>query len=244
MTVKEHYDQHLGFFYSWMLGDFNDKKNDFREFCKRHKIYPKESKVAIDLGAGNGIQSVALAELGFKVIAIDFNQTLLNELSARNKGLPIEVVKDDFTNLSAYQNHKPELIICCGDTLSHLVSEEEIARTIESTSNTLIPEGKIILTFRDYSVPLTDTQRFIPVKSDANRILTCYLEYFDKKVRVTDLLYEKTDGAWVQKVSSYEKVRISRNMIIDMLNHYGFDIILDDTINRMITVIAQKPITH
>jgi hypothetical protein len=25
MTVKEHYDQHLGRFYSWMTGDFLNK---------------------------------------------------------------------------------------------------------------------------------------------------------------------------------------------------------------------------
>ena len=87
MTVKEHYDNHLGFFYSWMTGDCEDKKREFTNFCKNNNIYPKESGIAVDLGAGNGIQSVALAELGFKVKAIDFNQTLLDELVSRRNGL-------------------------------------------------------------------------------------------------------------------------------------------------------------
>ena len=80
MNAKEHYDNHLGHFYSWMIGDFNEKKNEFLDFCMAHKIKPTESKIAIDLGAGNGIQSVPLAELGFKVTAVDFIKLCLMNL--------------------------------------------------------------------------------------------------------------------------------------------------------------------
>jgi hypothetical protein len=54
--------------------------------------------------------------------------------------------------------------------------------------------------FRDYAKPLQGDVRFIHVKSDEERILTCVLEYEESFVRVTDLLYEKTDGTWTQKV--------------------------------------------
>ena len=143
-------------------------------------------------------------------------------------------------NISDYQNKNPELIICCGDTITHLASEDEIGQFIKSIGTSLISKGKLILSFRDYSSELNDTMRFIPVKSDSERILTCFLEYFDKKVRVTDLLYERKENKWVQKVSSYNKVRVSKDMILAMLNKNGFSILLAETINRMITIIAQK----
>jgi len=55
------------------------------------------------------------------------------------------------------------------------------------------------------STELINTQRFIPVKSDDNKILNCILEYDNDKVKVTDLLHEKTPKGWKQKESSYFK---------------------------------------
>lgn len=240
MTVKEHYDTHLGNFYAWMLGDFDEKKNDFLLFCREAGIIPFDSKTAIDLGAGNGIQSVALAELGFKVKAIDFNRQLLAELDSNKKDLPIEPIQDDIKTVSGYKIHKPELIICCGDTIAHLDSITEIAQLVKDSFDTLIPKGKLLLSFRDYSQELLGKARFIPVKSDANRILTCFLEYSPQTVKVTDILHEKEHGDWVQKVSSYNKVRISQTGILDILKENGFEIMMNETHNRMITLIGQK----
>lgn len=91
MTVKEHYDNHLENFYSWSIGDFDKNKDSFKAFCVDNDIKPYVSKCAIDLGAGNGIQTIALSDLGFKVIAVDFNNQLIDELKSRIRDSPIEV---------------------------------------------------------------------------------------------------------------------------------------------------------
>lgn len=98
----------------------------------------------------------------------------------------------------------------------------------------------MILSFRDYSFELKESSRFIPVKSDNERILTCFLEYFPEKVRVTDILYEKELNEWKQKVSSYEKVRISKNRLVELLIQNGFEIINVEEIKGLISVISQK----
>lgn len=58
MTVKEHYDNHLGNFYSWMAGDFDAKQKEFEFWLKAHNIFPELNGYAIDLGAGHGIQCI------------------------------------------------------------------------------------------------------------------------------------------------------------------------------------------
>lgn len=242
MSVKEHYDKHLGNFYSWMAGDFDEKKNDFRRFCEQNGITPFDSKTALDLGAGHGIQSVALAELNYRVKAIDFSHQLLTELSTRKKELPVEIINDDIRKVAEYKDCRPELIVCCGDTLPHLSSAEEIAQLIKDSYHTLVPEGKLILSFRDYSQELKGTSRFIPVKNDSKRILTCFLEYFPDMVRVTDILHEQENGTWQQKISSYGKVRISQEAVLRALKEAGFHILFHDTLQRMVTVIGQKRI--
>ncbi len=80
MNVKQHYDQHLGNFYSWMTGNFEVAVAQQMEVFRNFQLIPATTGKCLDLGAGHGIQSVALARLGFQVKAIDFNRQLLEEL--------------------------------------------------------------------------------------------------------------------------------------------------------------------
>ncbi len=240
MTVKEHYDNHLGNFYSWYTGDFNENKAAFRAFCTENDIRPSASRIAFDLGAGNGIQTIALAELGFQVKAIDFNEQLISELNARIGDHPVRIYNDDIRFVRKYSILQPELIVCCGDTLTHLDSVLEIGDFIKDVCDILIANGKVIFTFRDYSNELEDTARFIPVKSDAKRILTCFLEYFPDKIRVTDLLHEFENDRWVQKAGSYYKTRIGMDKVLSLLQENGFRIILSNIKKGVITIIGQK----
>lgn len=239
MTVKEHYDNHLGHFYSWMMGDFQAKSNEFKNFLNENLIKPSSNKIAVDLGAGHGLQSIPLAEFGFQVLAVDFNQQLLDELKENAKDLKISVINDDIRKVRHFAN-KPELIICCGDTLSHLDNKAEIKTFIVDIVKSLDLNGKLILSFRDYSNKLTGIERFIPVKSDSNKILTCVLDYEDEFVNVTDLLHEKTNDVWKQKVSTYKKVRLMTNEIVDDIEATGMKIIFNQLVNRLTTIIASK----
>ncbi|HEY9489766.1 MAG TPA: class I SAM-dependent methyltransferase [Chryseosolibacter sp.] len=240
MTVKEHYDTHLADFYSWMIGDFDTQQEEFRQFLKNNAIIPSSTKKAIDLGAGHGLQSVSLAKLGFNVTAVDFNKQLLSELEINAKGLNVEILNDDIRNITHFADKEAELIVCCGDTLSHLDNKKEIENLLTAISTILKSGGKALLSFRDYSTALTGDNRFIPVKSDDTRILTCVLDYDNETVRVTDLLIEKTETGWKQKVSSYNKVRISTNQIAKILEASGMKIRLNQVINKMTTILAVK----
>jgi ubiquinone/menaquinone biosynthesis C-methylase UbiE len=239
MTVKEHYGNHLGHFYSWMTGDFHTKTNEFKSLLTDNFIRPTSNKIAIDLGAGHGLQSIPLAEVGFQVLAIDFNQQLLDELKVNSKDLDVTVINDDIKNVETFAD-KPELIICCGDTLSHLDNKIEIKTFISNIVKSLDKNGKLILSFRDYSTKLTGIDRFIPVKSDDNKILTCILDYEDEFVNVTDLLHERTDNVWKQKVSTYKKVRLLTNEIVEHLEGCGMTIRFNQIVNRLTTIVANK----
>ncbi len=64
-----------------------------------------------------------------------------------------------------------------GDTLTHLPTTAAVDELLHLAATNLAPGGSLALTFRDYvGNELEDAQRFIPVRSDSERELMCFLE--------------------------------------------------------------------
>ena len=241
MSTQDHYNTHLVHIYSWMMGDFDARVGEFGEFLRQHGIVPgAPGALAIDLGAGHGIQSVALARAGFGVVAVDCNAQLLQKIEENSRGYAVEIIDGDMRQVRAFAEREPELIVCCGDTLAHLESMDDVRKFIADCAQTLAQGGLLLLSFRDYSHALTGDERFIPVKSDDARILTCILDYSDDTVRVTDLLHEKSAGGWTQKVSSYHKVRLRTEHVINCIEAQGMTVRVHQTVNRMVYILAVK----
>ncbi len=240
MNIKGHYENHLANYYSWMFGDFNAKLNENLRFFQRHNIKPTSSNVAIDLGAGCGFQSIPLAKMGFEVKAIDFSKKLLEELKNKSCGLNIETIESDILNFVAYSNSEPELIVCMGDTITHLDSLESIQKLIKNNYEILLKNGKLVLTFRDLTFELKEEDRFIPVNSDNNRIFICFLEYHTNFVKVFDIVYEKEKGIWNQKINSYKKLIISQTEMKEYFEDAGFKIEFIGIENGFVTIIGTK----
>jgi predicted TPR repeat methyltransferase len=239
VSVKEHYDNHLGNFYSWMVGDFDTKQQEQQAIFKQFKIKPLKNNVAVDLGCGHGLHAVSLGKMGFNVVAIDFNKQLLQELKARKGSLDIDIIEDDFTRFKT-RILTAGLAVCMGDTIAHLPSVEALAQLFRDVHERLDKRARFVLSYRDYGVALTDEQRFIPVHSDDTQIHTCFLEYFADRVRVTDILHQKTDKGWQQKASSYYKLRLYKGLVDELLEKAGFTITTTENINRMWYCVAQK----
>jgi hypothetical protein len=101
-------------------------------------------------------------------------------------------------------------IVCMGDTLTHLESREDVRALLGDVARSLAPHGKLVLGFRDLtSIPA----RFIPVRSDDSRILTCVLEERGDFIEVHDVLHERHESGWRMSVSSYRKLRLGPEQV-------------------------------
>lgn len=239
-TVPEHYEKLLSGFYTWMSGGALPKIEENRQFLEMYDIVPRHSKTAVDLGSGPGFQSIPLAERGYKVISVDLSQKLLDELENRKNHLDIKTIHDDIINFSSHLSHPVELVVCMGDTLTHLESFEMVDSLFQKVHAALEKEGRFVITFRDLTAQMKELDRFIPVKSDENTIFLCFLEYEDLQVKVHDLIYTKENGVWTFKKSFYRKLRIPLDRVTDRLRNIGFQIEISRNSGGFITVIAKK----
>jgi SAM-dependent methyltransferase len=218
-SVDEHYAKLLAPVYLWMAGGLDHAlkqgEADVKPFVPGHGL-------AVDLGAGFGVHAIALARGGWEVLAIDSSEFLLEQLAEFGAGLPIRPARADLRDFAAQlQGRAPRLILCMGDTLTHLADQTEVEALLREVAVSLAPGGRFVVSFRDYSHPPAGAARFISVRSDADRIMTCFLETKGGRVIVHDLLHERGSDGWSVRVSAYSKLPVDPEFVVKTLTRAG-----------------------
>ena len=238
--AQDHYDSFLAERYAWISGGMDHQIRKNKDFFSTHSVTPRNNCIAIDLGAGCGFQSMSLALLGYSVIAVDFSGPLLDDLRSHAGTLPIVIVRSDIRTWSSWAGRHPGLIICMGDTLTHLPGIPEVRDLIRNCFSELATGGRLVLTLRDYSREPDGAVVVIPVQREADRIFLCKLEYHPDTLIVEDILYSCDRGRWARDAGKYMKIRIDPDTLTGVLTGAGFTIDYSSVDNGMITVIAQK----
>lgn len=235
MTMAaEHYDRLLAAHYTWMLGgDIAAVAKDQARLLRELGVIPVAANaLAVDLGCGPGTQALALAELGFSpILAVDTSRVLLGELSdlADQAGYSSAVrpVHADIRGALAEHTRPSSVaaVVCMGDTLVHLPAKQDVITLLRDVARSLTDDGYLVLSYRDLTAPRAGTDRFLPVRSTEDRIMTCFLEYQDDDtVMVHDLIHTRSGSTWDQQVSSYPKLRISSGWLTAQCQQAGLRI--------------------
>jgi predicted RNA methylase len=242
-AVVEHYEHHLAPVYLWMAGGMEAAlargQLEVAAVCPQ----PSKGQLAVDLGAGFGMHAIPLAGRGYSVVAIDSSTTLLDAMRNHSGARSIRIIQDDLRSFSRHLEVPAALIVCMGDTLTHLPDRYSVEALFADVAAALDGGGTFIVTFRDYSTPLTGSQRFIPVRSDPDRILTCFLEYHDGYVTVHDILNERNGSAWIQRVSAYRKLRLSPDWVASAIEATGLQVRSAPGPAGMTRLLATRPLS-
>jgi SAM-dependent methyltransferase len=236
--AARHYDTLLAKHYTWMAGGFRAKTDEQKALLESLGIGPAASARAADLGCGSGFQAVALAELGFTVTALDLSAELLAELDGAKGSLPIETHRADLRDARTVVEPGIELAVCMGDTLTHLPSKDAVATLFADIRSLLAPGGALVLSYRDLSAELTGTDRFLPVRADDDRIMTCFLEYEPETVVVHDLVHTREAAGWTLHKSRYRKLRLPIAWVKEQLETAGLTVRRVETVARMAVIVA------
>ena len=198
--------------------------------------------IAVDLGCGPGYQSFALANLGFgSILSIDTSRRLIAELETDKTDNSIKaVVADLLTFPDLVEPGSVNAILCMGDTLTHLESRADVSTLFLHAYNALAADGRLVLTFRDFSTELCGLERFIPVQADDDRIMTCAVDYEPETVVVTDLIHVRNGNEWTLHKSSYQKLRLIPAMLESELQEIGFVVDQNRFVGRMHAIVARK----
>jgi len=239
--VIHHYEALLAEHYTWMSGGFAAKVSDQTALLKSLGPIPSRPGRAVDLGCGPGFQAVALADLGYQVTAVDLSPSLLAELERHRTHRAITIVEADIRSIAASLTPGFSLAVCMGDTLPHLPSTEDVWRLFADVFRLLAPGGRLVLSYRDLSIPLTGPDRFIPVRSDTDRVMTCFLEYEPEAVVVHDLIHVRGPEGWTLHKGCYRKLRLPGDEVGERLTRCGFHSVQMQSLKGLSVIVAERP---
>jgi SAM-dependent methyltransferase len=237
--VADHYEKMLSPVYAWMVGGAEAALTAGASEVEDLALGLSAGSLVVDLGAGFGMHAIPLAKAGMRVVAVDNSEQLLTQLAQLAGDLAIRTVQDDLLSFRGHLTGKPNAVLCMGDTLTHLPDHTNVDFLVQEVAEALAPGGKFVLSFRDFSVPLENEKRFIPVRADERRILTCFLEYEEDTVVVHDILHERAGDAWDTKVSSYRKLRLSPQRVVASLESFGFEARHESGVRGMVRVVGE-----
>jgi len=214
--ARRHYEQHLAPIYAWMAGGRDAAFAAGADELAALGLPRAPGDLVVDLGAGFGKHALPLARRGARVLA------------------------GDLVDFRRWLAEPPAAILCLGDTLTHLGAPADVERLVDEAAAALSPGGRFVLGFRDYTVPPIGDARFIPVRADDARILTCFIETEagGTRVFVHDLLHERTDAGWHTRVSHYPKLRLAPAWLAQRLAACGFDVCQEAGAGGMVRLVA------
>lgn len=162
-AVADHYARLLAPVYLWMAGGPEAALSQGEaELIALNLPQHVSGAKALDLGAGFGMHSIPLAHRGYDVTAIDSSALLLSQLQQLGDDLRIRTIESDLLEFPAHLDGPPSLVLCMGDTLTHLSNTSEVVRLCSLIARHLKPGGRVVTTFRDYTRPARGDARFIP----------------------------------------------------------------------------------
>jgi SAM-dependent methyltransferase len=245
--VQQHYSNLLAKHYTWMFGTsfaakVAEQKTILEEALQTANGF--EHGLAVDLGCGPGFQTLALCELGYSpVLSVDTSELLLEELRSHVGNLPVQTIRSDLSKLSEFvSSATAHVIVCMGDTITHLDSKEAVEDLLELAFDALTPEGKFVVSYRDLSTEAAGLDRFIPVYADQDAIMTCFLE-FDRldTVLVHDLVYSLEGQQWLLHKGNYRKLRLPIGWLENAMIQVGF-VVQRGQAGRLALLVGNKPL--
>lgn len=190
------------------------------------KKFIREEDRILDIACGNGSEVVALAKEGYEVEGIDLDSAMIEE--AKNQ-VDREKVRADFQvgdmlHLSnQFENYSFETVLCTGNSLVHLLEEDQIRSTLKSMYHLLREQGILILQIINYDRIIDQKITALPLIEDIEKDLKFIREYeYDQETNIIDFI----TTLQVEKEIYSNRVplfALRKNQLVEMLQDAGFE---------------------
>ncbi|MDO9614987.1 MAG: class I SAM-dependent methyltransferase [Bacteroidota bacterium] len=189
------------------------------------QVLPYNGAKVLDVGCATGELSFALTRFGFPIWAFDFDAEMI-EIAQNAK--PEDTMFPVFEQLDMrlIGEHYPEsffnTVICFGNTLVHLLNNDDILKFLRGAYKLLAPEGKLTIQILNYQYILDDQIKSLPLID--NEHISFERNYtFDEGSDLIDFNTRLTVKSTGQEITNLVKLyAIRQNKLQELLEEAGF----------------------
>ena len=174
---------------------FNPKEDIFAQKPFFEKLI-KEHSVArvLDCACGTGWHLSMFHDLGLACFGSDISTDMLSIAKTNLEGKYIPLKQQDFRDLGASWGDTYDMVTCLTNSLTHMLTDEDVIKALMSMYDRLNPGGIVVVT-NDIADSLLDTKpKFTPARELANEAFYLVADYGKESEVVFNIIYvKKTD---------------------------------------------------
>lgn len=178
---------------------------------------------AIDMGCGTGIHSIALAQLGVRVVGIDVSAGMLDRARTHAAGLNVAVdfVQGDFLSTPSAPVLPAELLLCLGNSLPH-IERALLPRVLAHWRALMAPGGNVVIQLLNYERVLRERERIVNIRKTADGTVLRFYDFLDEGVQFNILTMTETEQGLTHTLRSTRLSPFTASDIASAARDAGF----------------------
>lgn len=192
----------------------------------------------VDAACGTGGHAIALAQRGYRILGADLSLSMIEQarLNAARAGVSADFLRAGFGTIAkTLQATTPHIepgsfdaVLCLGNSLPHVLTREELNRTLEDFGALLRPGGLLMIQNRNFNAVLEHRERWMEPQSqvspDEEWLFLRFYDFRPDGLLGFNLLtlHRKPGNTWQQRVHSTLLYPLQEEELKNALTEAGF----------------------
>jgi len=183
----------------------------FRRLFEQHHIHS-----VLDVACGTGQHAIALAREGYEVAAADLSQAMVEraQANAAQAGVNIHVYALGFGALAGSLPGRYDALLCLGNSLPHVTTEEALSQALGDLARVLKPGGLLVIQNRNLDRVLARQERFMSPEvhraGEDEWVFYRFYDFLGDLLRFNMVrLHRRGEGEWIAR-TGYTQLRAWR----------------------------------
>ncbi len=185
----------------------------------------------LDTACGTGQHAIALSKAGYKVSAADFSAEMISTArrNADQANAEIEIKHAGFGEFHhIFHKNKFDVVLCLGNSLPHVLNEDDLAQALNDFREIAKPDGKLIIQNRNFDKIMLKNDRWMSpqtYKDEADTNIFIRFYDFDANGLLTFnlIVLVSEDGEnFKQQVISTRLWPMKKDTLVNYLQDSGF----------------------
>jgi ubiquinone/menaquinone biosynthesis C-methylase UbiE len=188
MNESKDFYRNLSSSYDQMTSFDNRLKSLKPDLEKIHTRYGFSS--VLDVACGTGLHAILFAKMGLRVTGADVSPEMLEvaQHNAIKSGVKIQWIQSSMQEIEKLIQDKFQSVFCLGNSIPHLLTEQDLHQSISAFYQILEPGGFLLLQLLNYHKILSEKNRIVGINKKNDKTFIRFYD-FQKNTLIFNVLH-------------------------------------------------------